>query len=102
MYKHKCDIVLYKYRRDIYSNVCIGKTKRHLIFRQYEHLGKSIATDKPLRHSDKDVTDIRKHCHSLDHLPSIDNFSKLRMKNGNSRFIKDFAIQNIYTCFYMV
>ena len=38
-------------------------------------MGKSIATDKPLRYSDKDTTAIRKHCHSLDHLASIDNFS---------------------------
>ena len=40
-------------------------------------LGKSIAADKPLRYSDKDATAIRKHCHSLDHLTSIDNFSIL-------------------------
>ena len=69
--------MLYKYKCDICNNVYIGKTKRHLIVRQYEHLGKSIATGKPLRYSDKDVTTIRKHCHSLDHLASIDNFSVL-------------------------
>ena len=44
---------------------------------QYEHLGKSIVTNKPLRYSDKDATAIRKHCYSLDHLTSIDNFSIL-------------------------
>ena len=65
--------VLYKYKCDICNNVYIGKTKRHLIVRQYEQ-GKSIATDKPLRYSDKDATVIRKHCHRLDHLASIDNF----------------------------
>ena len=69
--------MLYKYKSDICNNVYIGKTKRHLIVRQYEHLGKSIATEKPLRYSDKDATAIRKHCHSLDHLASIDNFSIL-------------------------
>ena len=69
--------MLYKYKCDICNNVYIGKTKRHLIVRQYEHLGKSIATNKPLRYSDKDATAIRKHCHSLDHLASIDNFSIL-------------------------
>ena len=37
--------VLYKYKYDICNNVYIGKTKRHFIVRQYEHLGKSIATD---------------------------------------------------------
>ena len=69
--------MLYKYKCDISNNVHIGKTKRHLIICQYEHLGKSIATEKPLRYSDKDANTIRKHCHSLDHLASIDNFSIL-------------------------
>ena len=44
---------------------------------QYEHLGKSITTDKPLRYSDKYVTAIRKYCHCLDHLVSINKFSIL-------------------------
>ena len=69
--------VLYKYRCDACNNVYIGKTKRHLIVRQYEHLGISIATDKPLRYGYKDAAAIRKHCHSLYHLASIDNFSIL-------------------------
>ena len=66
--------MLYKYRCDICNNVYIGKIKRYLIVHQYEHLGKSIATDKPLRYSDKDAAAIRKHCHSLDHIASMDNF----------------------------
>ena len=53
--------VLYKYKCDICNNVYISKTKRHLIVREYEHLGKSIATDKPLRYGDKDATTVRKH-----------------------------------------
>ena len=69
--------MLYKYKYDICNNVYIGKTKRHLMVRQYEHLGKSIATGKSLRYSDKDATAIGKHCHSLDHLASIDNISVL-------------------------
>ena len=66
-----------EYKCDICNNVYIGKAKHHLIARHYEHLGKSIATGKPLRYSDKDATAIRKHCHSPDHLASIDNFSML-------------------------
>ena len=69
--------VLYKYKCDICNNVYIGKAKRYLIVCQYEHLGKSVATDKLLSYSDKDATAIRKHCHSLYHLVSIDNFSIL-------------------------
>ena len=73
--------MLYKYKCGICNNVYIGKTKRHLIVRQYEQLGKLIATDKPLRYSDKDAIAIRKHCHSQGHLASIDNFSIL----GNAK-----------------
>ena len=40
-------------------------------------MGKEIATDKFLRYSDKDATAIRKHCHSLDHLASINKSSIL-------------------------
>ena len=69
--------VLYKFKCDICNNVYIGKAKRHLIVRQYEHMGKSIATDKPLSYSDKDATAIRNHCRSLDNLASTDNFSIL-------------------------
>ena len=69
--------VLQKYKCDICNNVYNDKTKRHLIVHQYKHLTKSIATDKPLRYSDKDDTAIRKHCHSLNDLASIDNFSIL-------------------------
>ena len=55
----------------------IGKTKHHIIICQYEHLDELIVRDKPLRYSDKYVTAIRKHCHILDHLASIDKFSIL-------------------------
>ena len=75
--------MLQKYKCDICNNVYNGKTKRHLIVRQYEHLTKSIATDKPLRYSDKDDTAIRKHCHSLSDLASIDNFSILGSAMNN-------------------
>ena len=86
--------MLYKYKCDICNNVYIGKTKRHLIVRQYEHLGKSIATDKPLRYSDKDATTVRKHFHSLYHLASIDNFSLLgnAMNNNHLPLKKSLSI----------
>ena len=65
----------------LYYLVLYGKSQnssfKARIVRQYEHLGKSTATDKPLRHSDKDATAIRRHCHSLDNLASIDNFFML-------------------------
>ena len=35
--------------------------------RQYEHLGKSILTEKPSKYNDKDATVIRKHYHQNNH-----------------------------------
>ena len=51
--------------------------------RQYEHLDKSIARGKRLRYNDQDATAIKKHCYSLDHLASIDNFSILENAMNN-------------------
>ena len=50
-------------------------------------MGKLIAIDKPLRYSDKDPTAIRKHCHSLDYLANIDNFSILRNAMNNCHLL---------------
>ena len=47
--------VLYRYTCDICNSVYIGKTKRHLLVRQYEHLGTSIFTDKALKYTEKDA-----------------------------------------------
>ena len=49
----------------------IGKTKRHLLVRQYEHLG---LTEKALKYTERDATAIRKHCHENKHRCSMDNF----------------------------
>ena len=50
--------LLYRYTCDTCNNVYIGKTKRHLLVRQYEHLGTSIFTDKALKYTEKDATAI--------------------------------------------
>ena len=56
-------------------------------------MGKSIATDKLLRHSDKDANAFRKYYHSLDHLPSIDNFSILGNPMNNYHLsLKEFLL----------
>ena len=81
MYNSK---VFYKCKCNICNNVYIGKAKRHLIVRWYEHLGKIIATD---------ATAIRKHCRSLDHLVSIDNFSILgNVMNNYHLPLKEFLL----------
>ena len=63
------------------------KTKRHLLVRQYEHLGTSIFTDKALKYTDKDATAIRKHCYQHQHNSRLDNFQVL----GNA--VNNFHVQ---------
>ena len=56
-------------------SVYIGKTKRHQLVRQYEHLGLSVLTEKALlKYTGKDATTIRKHCHENKYCCSMDNF----------------------------
>ena len=69
--------VIYKYKCNICNDVYIGETKRHLLVRQYEHIGKSILTEKPLKYNEKDATAIRKHCHHSNHQPDINCFLQL-------------------------
>ena len=56
------------------NSVYIGKTKRHLLVRQYEHLGLSVFKEKALKYTEKDATAIRKHCHQNEHRCSVYNF----------------------------
>ena len=66
---------IYKFTCNTCNSVYLGKTKRHYLVRQYEHLGKSIFTDKDLRYSDKDATAIRKHGNQHNHIASLTDFS---------------------------
>ena len=78
----KClsSMLLYKFRCNTCNSVYIGKTKRHYLVRQFEHLGLSVFTNKSLRYGDKDATAIRKHCHHQNHANCTDNFKIM----GNS------------------
>ena len=78
----KClsSMLLYKFRCNTCNSVYIGKTKRHYLVRQFEHLGLSVFTNKTLRYSDKDATAIRKQCHHQNHVNCTDNFKIM----GNS------------------
>ena len=79
--------VLYRYTCDTCNSVYIGKTKRHLLVRQYEHLGISIFTDKALKYTEKDATAIRKHCYQYQDNSRLDNFQVL----GNA--VNNFHLQ---------
>ena len=52
--------VIYKYKCNICNDAYIGKTKRHLLVCQYEHLGRSILTEKPLKCNEKDANAVIK------------------------------------------
>ena len=58
----KClnSMMLYKFTCKTCNSVYIGKTKRHYLVHQFEHLGLSVFTNKALRYSDEDVTSICK------------------------------------------
>ena len=69
--------VLYRYTWDTCNSVYIGKTKQHLLVRQYEHLGTSIFADKALKHTEKDATTIRNYCYQHQYNSRLDNFQVL-------------------------
>ena len=80
-------MLLYKFTGYTYSSVYIGKTKKHYLVRQSEHLGLSVFTNKVLRYSDKDATAIRKHCHHQNHVNCTDNF-KIVGNSVNNYFLQ--------------
>ena len=67
--------VIYEFKCNICNDVYIGETKHHFLVREYEHLGKSILTEKNLKYTEKDATAIRKHCHNHGHTADTSCFS---------------------------
>ena len=67
--------VIYEFKCNICNDAYIGETKRHLLVREHEHLGKSILTEKNLKYTKKDATAIRKHCHNHCHIAGTSCFS---------------------------
>ena len=87
--------VIYKFKCNICNDVYISETKRH--FLEYEHLGKSILTEKNLKYTEKDATAIRKHCHNHGHTTDASCFSlvgnagnkyHLKLKESHLSFLK--------------
>ena len=66
---------IYKFKCNICNGVYIGETKRHFLVCEYEHLEKSILTEKNLKYTEKDATAIRKHCHKHCHTADTSCFS---------------------------
>ena len=75
--------VVYKFKSNICNDVYVGETKRHLLVRQYEHLGKLILTEKPSKYNDKDAATIRKHCHQSNHQADSSCFTLIGSASNN-------------------
>ena len=67
--------IVYNYKCDSCNASYIGKTKRHLRSRIFEHFGKSVRTNNPI--SKPPFSAIRNHAHDNNHPMSIDSFSVL-------------------------
>ena len=69
-------LVIYKYKCSVCNDACyVGKTKRHFQVRSYEHLGKSIFTNKPYKYTKENATVVRKHIADCQHASDLDEFS---------------------------
>ena len=69
------------------NTVYIGKTKRHYLVCQFEHLVLSVFPNKALPYSDKDATAIHKHCRHQNHINCTDNF-KIMGNSLNNYFLQ--------------
>ena len=87
--------VIYKwYKCHICNDVYIVDTKRHLLVRLYEHLGRSILTEKPLKYNEKDAAVVRKHCYQKNH--PVDSFCfSLNGNAANNYHLK-------FTCYFKI
>ena len=85
----KClnSMLLYKFTWNTCNSVYIGKTKRHFLVRQLEHLGLSAFTNKALRCIDTDAIAISKHCRHQNHVNRTDNF-EIMGNSVNSYFLQ--------------
>ena len=75
MPKYMNSKVICKFKCNICSDVYIGETKCQFLAREYEHLEKSILTEKNLKYTKKDATAIRKHCHNYCHTADTSCFT---------------------------
>ena len=95
--------VVYRFKYNICNDVYVGKTKHHLLVRQYEHLEKSILTEKPSKYNYKDPTSIRKHYHRNNHQADSSCFTLISSASNNLFvFVKIvFVYNNYFSEFYV-
>ena len=78
--KHLCSNVLYRYSCEGCNSFYIGKTARHFLVREYEHLGVSIRTGKNYKYNPKNVNNsaILKHINESETCTgNIDDFTMI-------------------------
>ena len=85
----KClnSMLLYKFTCNTCNSVYIGKSKRHYLIRELEHLGSLVFTNKALKYSDKDEAAVGKHCRYQNHVNWTDNF-KIMGNSVNNYFLQ--------------
>ena len=75
--------VVYEYKCNICNDVYVGETNRHYLICQYEHLVRSILTEKPSKYKEKDATAVRKHCHQENYSADSSCFSLIGNTTNN-------------------
>ena len=85
----KClnSMLLYKFTCNTCNSVYIGKSKRHYLIRELEHLGLLVFTNKALRYSDQDEAAVGKHCRYQNHVNWTDSF-KIMGNSVNNHFLQ--------------
>ena len=81
--KNLNSLVLYKYTCGICRDTYVGKTKRHFIVREHEHLGISILTNNNYSYNENTATAVRKHIHNCNHVSSADDFQIIGSARNN-------------------
>ena len=76
-------LVLYKFTCGICNNSYVGKTKRHFIIRQHEHLGVSILTGNRLAYNEQSASAVRKHSRLCNHGSSANDFKIIDTATNN-------------------
>ena len=82
---------IYRYECRCCNATYIGKTKRQIRVRQFEHMGRSIRTKRPL--GSPPFSAIRQHSESTDHPIHLDSFSVVTTR---SKEVELSTIESLY------
>ena len=83
---------IYKYQCNCCNAIYVGQTKRQVRVRCFEHLGRSIRTNRPL--ANPPFSAIRQHAHDSDHPIHLDSFSVLSIRSSTMELT---TVESLYT-----